>query len=102
VTAALLDRGYVRGDKSIDQRSGDIVVDMLEVTPDGLQQVGGWPGGADEAAVSRLMVALDSAIEHAEDGTEQQTKLQRLRQSLGEVSRQTVAEIMAKVIAGQV
>ena len=92
---------YIAGETSIDQRTGEIVLEAVHVREKGLQQVAGWPGPADQGAASRLLAELERAIEQA-DSPEQRTKLERLREAASTVGSRTLAEVLGRVLSGQV
>lgn len=70
---------------------------MAQLTEKGLQQVAGWPGSADDRAVSRLLAAIDSEFEQTQD-PDRRGRLATLRHAAGDVGKEVLGEVLAKVL----
>jgi hypothetical protein len=95
VLEELVHSGYLEATMEVDQIQGPA---FCRLTEKGLRTVAGWPSA--DAAVESLVAALDEEIEATESETEK-GKLRALRDSVGQVGRDVVADVLAKVITGQ-
>jgi len=95
VLEELVQSGYLDMTMDTDQSQGPAFCRLSEK---GLRTVAAWP--SPDAAVESLVAALDERIETAESEAEK-GKLRALRESVGQVSREVVADVLSKVITGQ-
>lgn len=72
---------------------------VVGITADGLRAAGQWP--SPEAAVDRLIAALDAQIDVAPEGSPKASKLRALRDGVVGVSRDLLVEVMGAVITGR-
>jgi hypothetical protein len=90
--------GFITGTISAHSGSGPTT---CRLTGKGLQQVAGWPTGASDDLVLRLLTVLEERIRETTDPNER-SRLQRLRDGIIDVGENVVAQVLAKVLTGQV
>jgi hypothetical protein len=99
-TARVLDElvraGYLVKTADTDQGIGPAFCRLSEK---GLRLVAAWP--SPDSAVASLLAALDEQIEEVES-EEEKGKLRELRDAVGQLSREVVADVLAKILTGQV
>jgi hypothetical protein len=95
VLEELVHSGYLEMTMDLDQLPGPAFCRLSEK---GLRTVAGWPSA--DAAVDSLLAALDERIATTESEGER-GRLRAIRDSIGAVSRDVVADVLAKVITGQ-
>ncbi|HMM96708.1 hypothetical protein [Phycicoccus sp.] len=87
-------QGLVRLDGLTHEDPAGVIMD---VSGDAYLRVGLYPDGDD--AVSRLVKALTQAADHVDD-PEEKSRLRRLADNAGTVSRDVLAAVLATVISG--
>lgn len=75
---------------------GDFWPAMFTETDRGLQETSGWPrpGDAGSDQVGQLLAALDEKIDSDETPEEEKGRLRRIRDSVGEASRDIVVGVL--------
>jgi len=91
----LAEAGYLMTENSIDQASGEIMVEVQQLTEKSLQQVAGWPITGTRDLSAELIAAIDARI--ADAAPEERGRLERLREAVAEVGKDVLAEVIAKV-----
>lgn len=73
----------------------------MRLTEKGLQATAGWPGGSGEVVLERLLTLIEQRIDESAS-PEERSRWERLREGLQGVGRETAAEILGRLIAGQI
>lgn len=73
---------------------------VLGITAEGLRASGQWPTA--EAAVERLLAALDAQIDGAPEGSPRASRLRAFRAGVAEVGKDLLVEVMGAVISGRI
>jgi len=90
--------GYIDG-IMVDQSPAPI---FIEATKEGLQETSGWPKpGAGGDQLDLLLRLLDERIAAPETPPEEKTRLQRVRDSLGDAGRDIVVGVLSNFVAKQ-
>lgn len=100
VLSFLRDEGFLDGENSIDQMSGEIILDTIVPKEKGLQQVRAWPmAGTGDEAMAKLLAILEQRIAETED-EEERTRLQRFRDAGEDVGKDVLASVLSKMATG--
>jgi hypothetical protein len=75
--------------------------DFCRLTEKGLQITAGWPSGAPEAFLDRLLAEIDRRISEAQTH-EERTKWERLRDGVTGVGRDVLTNVLSSVAEGAV
>ncbi len=80
---------------------GDLAASWVRPAPRGLEYVRGWPSRDPDLITRRLDEALVTAIERTDD-PEEKTRLQRVRSTIGDISKTVVAGLVLEVGKGAI
>ncbi len=89
--------GYLRDELSNDQIDGPI---MFRLGEKALQQLAGWPGAGGDLS-TQLLALIDQRAADPEVSEEERGRLVRLRDTIGDVGKSVVTELLAALIKSQ-
>jgi len=90
--------GYFRDELSIDEIDGPIAFRLGEKA---LQRVAGWPGGSGDLA-SELLALIDRRLADPAVSEDERGRLERLRQTLGEVGKGVVTGLLTALVKSHI
>jgi hypothetical protein len=97
----LSDAGYLVTENSIDQISGEIMVEVERLTEKSLQQLSGWPvAGYSGDVASMLVEIIEERITDADP--EERNRLEKLRDAIAGVGRDVLVQVLAKLATREI
>jgi hypothetical protein len=85
---------YFRDEQSVEQIEGPIFFRLGERA---LQRVAGWPGAGGDLA-SELLALIDQRLEDPTVSEDERTRLERLRDTVGDVGKGVVSGLLTALI----
>jgi len=90
--------GYLRDEQSVDQIEGPISFRLGEKA---LQQIAGWPGAPAGDLAAQLLSLLDERIADPSLSDAERSRLERLRDTAGDVGKGVLSGLLAALIKSQ-